>query len=501
MVVFGTRMRSALCVILSLTVASPAWSQAQTQAPNAEHPKATETPPNNSTAVTDQTLTIFGRRRAGNNVKNVRIDPSRASSCTFMEGYDAAYDSIVQDYLDEHDSMRDEDDKNFSDTSPSGNARSGARSTLPGMEGELAPGEQAAACHPSDRNFAAGRNFIQRNDRSLRDAFAAFDEKKYETALELFRKSYVKMGYDAAALMLGKMYLMGLGAKPDSKEAILWLTKAAEAPFDPQKDVQGFDEEDPGYMTSRADAAMLLGRIHLTGEGVPRDTKAARKWYMKADQFGFIPGTHIVGRLFEAGTGGDASIKEAVKYYTKAGKAGYAQSQYAMGVILYDGAEGVAADRKLAADWWSHAAKRGHPDALYEMGRLYDLGEVVAADQQKALVYYKEAALKGQADAQVSIGTFFYTGEIVGQDHAVARKWFQMAAEQGNPDGMFNLGVMLSKGEGGGADRAVALIWFRLAEQEGLDKAGKAANALEPKLTPEEKARASSVLKELKAAG
>ena len=110
-------------------------------------------------------------------------------------------------------------------------------------------------------------------------------------------------------------------------------------------------------------------------------------------------------------------------------------------------------------------------------------------------------ALAGQADAQVAIGTFFYTGEIVGQDHAIARKWFASAAEQGNPDGMFNLGVMLSKGEGGDADRAVALIWFRLAEEMGLEKAGKAASALEPKLTDEEKARANSVLKELKAAG
>ena len=36
---------------------------------------------------------------------------------------------------------------------------------------------------------------------------------------------------------------------------------------------------------------------------------------------------------------------------------------------------------------------------------------------------------------------------------------------------------------------------------EAAEKAGKAASALEPKLTDEERARANSVLKELKAAG
>ncbi len=492
MVVVGRSIRTALCM-LALTIAAPAWSQTTTEAPKAEAPK-TEAP-------SPDTLTIFGRKRNGNDPDVIRIDPSRASSCAFMEDYDPAYDPVVQGYLDDFNVRRDEDDKNFSDNSPGGNARSGQRSSLPGMDGELAPGEQGPACNPSDRNFAAGRSQIARRDRSLREAFAAFDEKKYEEALVLFQKSYVKMGYDSAALMEGKMYLMGLGTKPDSKQAIMWLTKVAEAPFDPTQDVQKWEEDDPTYMTPRSDAAMLLGRIYLTGWGVEKDAATARKWYIKADEFGYVPAAHIAGRMFEDGIGGETDMKNAVKYYTRAGTAGYAPSQYAMGVILYDGADGVPADRKLAAEWWSHAARRGYPDALYEMGRLYDLGEVVAADPQKAIVYYKEAALKGQADAQVSIGTFFYTGEIVGQDHAVARKWFQSAAQQGNPDGMFNLAVMLSKGEGGDADRAVALIWFRLAEEMGLEKAGKAAAALEPNLTDEEKARANTVLGELKAAG
>ena len=140
------------------------------------------------------------------------------------------------------------------------------------------------------------------------------------------------------------------------------------------------------------------------------------------------------------------------------------------------------------------AAKRGHPDALFEAGRLYDAGTVVAADPQKAIVYYKEAALKGSPEAQTALGTYFYTGEIVGKDLAMARRWFLYAAENGNPQAMLNLGVMFLNGEGGDKDRATAYALFQLAERAGLEAGHDAAAMLEPGLTADERARAEAIL-------
>ena len=488
--------------LMGLAMIGTAGAQSQTTAPPAAQPAQAQPAPD------AQTMTIFGKRRQRGNPQAARIDPNVSSTCAFMNDYSASGDDMVQDYLNDysaHDNTSndlpgtDETDPNtpgthFNDTSPSGDAAHNTSVTLPGMVGpDGQTTERTGACNPSDKNFAAGRNYIARNDRSLRDAFAAFDAKDYPKALDLFKKSFDKMGYDTAALMEGKMYLAGLGTTRDTKQGIFWLKKVAEARFGPG-DRQRFDPANPDYMEPRSDAAMLLGRIYMIGWDVPKTPKEAKRWYMKADEFGFIPGTHLVGRIFSTGYGGERNMPKAVTYLKKAGEVGYARSEYELGVIYYDGDDGVPQDKKLAAQWLLEAAKRGDADALYAVGRMYDLGDVLPEDVDKAIVYYKEAALKGQPEAQNALGVFFYNGEVVAKDLVIARKWFEMAARNGEPEAMFNLAVMLAHGEGGAKDLAVAYVWFRLAEQSGMEKGGAAAREIEAKMSPDERARADKVL-------
>jgi TPR repeat protein len=202
-----------------------------------------------------------------------------------------------------------------------------------------------------------------------------------------------------------------------------------------------------------------------------------------------------VGQIYENGYAGERNLPKAVSYFKKAGIVGYAPSEYELGVIYYNGGDGVAENKRLAADWLYQAAKRGNANALYALGRIYDLGDALPADPQKAVVYYKEAALKGQPEAQNALGLLFYTGEIVGKDPVVARKWFLQAAKGGNADAMFNLGVMMVNGEGGDKDLVLAYVWFRLAGEMGLKKASAAAKELEARLTPEDRVRADALLK------
>lgn len=511
---FGSRLSGCIAVaalVLAVPVALQTYAQDTTPKTAAQSGQASSSAAASSSEDT-QTITLFGKKRKPGDPTQARIDTQSASSCGFMNTYNSANDPMVQNYLqsfgaDDNDSSLPPDTNpsdpngagtNFKDNSPYGNAsqdNAANANTLAGMQvgpsGALNTPDQAGACGPSDKAFAAGRNYIARNDTSLRDAFAAFDAKDYAKALILFKKSYDKMGYDAAALMEGKMYLAGLGTPRDVKQAIIWLKKVAEGKYDGG---QSFNPDDPDYMSGRSDAAMTLAKIYMTGNGVPRDSKEAKHWYSKADEFGFIPATHLMGEIYEYGYAGEKSLPKAVSYFKKAGTVGYAPSQYELGVILYNGGDGVAQDPKQAAQWLLEAAKRGHPGALYAVGRMYDLGEILPQDSQKAIVYYKEAALKGQPEAENAMGLYFYTGEIVAKDLVIARKWFELAAKQGEADAMFNLAVMLANGEGGPKDMAVAYVWLRLAEKSGLEKAGPAAKELEGKMTPEERARADSVL-------
>jgi TPR repeat protein len=502
-------MAGGLILAMTLTGVSVSFAQNQDVAASRS---ATD-------SASPQTVTIFGKKREKGDPTITHIETHDADSCGFMNNYDPANERVVQDYLKSFygdytsttaGSMTDSSGANepgmrFKDNSPFGNAaeeNAADHNTLPGMQvgatdnngRPVDGGGDGGACGPSDKAFAAGRSYIARKDTSLKEAFAAFDARDYPKALELFRKSYAKMGYDSAALMEGKMYLAGMGTKPDTVQAVTWLRKVTEARFEPG-DVLHFNPDDPTYMNTRIDAAMTLAKIYMTGYGVPRDANEARRWYIKADDFGYMPATHTVGQIYEYGYAGEKAQAKASSYYKKAATAGYAPSMYALGELYLRGGEGVNADPKTGAQWLLEAAKRGHADALYAVGNMYDLGDVLPHDAQKAVIYYKEAALKGQADAQDAIGLMFYTGEGVGQDLTMARKWFDLAARQGNDDAMFNLGAMLANAQGGAKDMALAYVWLKLAQMSGVDKAGPVVVTIETKLTPDERRTADAILK------
>lgn len=103
----------------------------------------------------------------------------------------------------------------------------------------------AANCGGADRRFAAGVNRILRKDKTLALAFEALDRKDYAAALVQFNAAYSKIGYDAAALMLGKMHLYGMGTPRDTAQAMLWLKKVVDARYDPVQDRFRFDPPGP----------------------------------------------------------------------------------------------------------------------------------------------------------------------------------------------------------------------------------------------------------------
>ena len=506
----GAVMGAVLALAASVATAQTGGEAAQAQAQSSSA----------SSVQSGPVVTIFGKRATHAAPNRTVIGTTSASSCGFMDTTNSANDEALQDYLtdfygddanqmEEQSAPTDISGNNPTNNSPAANtirnnapygdaSRDGSTNTPAGIgEPGAAPASltpDSASCGPSDQAFAAGRSYIAQHDHSLTDAYAAFDARDYPKALAMFKASYDKMGYDVAALMEGKMYVAGLGTPRDMDKGIAWLKKATEAPFDPKMAIR-FNPDDPDYMNSRIDAAMTLAKIYVTGFHVARNPPEAKRWYLKADGFGFVPASHIVGQIYENGYAGEKNLPKAVTFFKKAGIVGYAPSEYELGVIYYNGGDGVGQDKKAAADWLYQAAKRGNANALYAIGRMHDLGDTLPADPQKAVIYYKEAALKGQPDAQNALGLLFYTGEMVGKDPVTARKWFLQAAKGGNADAMFNLGVMMVNGEGGAKDLVTAYAWFKLADEMGLEKGAAAAKELEGKLTPEEKAKAEALLR------
>ncbi|MDC7683308.1 SEL1-like repeat protein [Asticcacaulis sp. BYS171W] len=497
-------------LILSVAVSATAQTTTQTQTQNktpAPAAKTTEQTPapaakteeksaSGAEDITD--VTVFLKKKSSVPQQNMRIDTRSASSCGFF-GSDGSADYMA-DYIRDFTGSNDASDPNsFDENSPNGDAsRDGGTSFFDQNQAaaDSESGEPSTGgCTTTDRAFAAARARIARNDTTITEAFALFDQKKYPEALAMFKKSYDKIGYEDAALMIGKMYLYGMGTQKDSKQAVYWFRRVAERPFDINKEIHKFDPKNPEAANTLAEANLTLAKIYLTGYGVPKDQKEALKWFERASYIGYIPATKTVGDMYYNGVGTTKDVKKAVKNYQDAAKYGYAPAQYALAEILYTGEGDIKADRKMALAWYNESAKANHPGGLYALGVAYDAGEGVPADQQKALGFYKEAAIRGNADAQNAVGTYFYQGgSLLPKDDTAARQWFEVAAKNGQTDAQFNLAVMYMKGEGGPKNLVNAYLWFAMARKGGHENATAALKAVQAQMTEADKAELSKLL-------
>lgn len=346
-------------------------------------------------------------------------------------------------------------------------------------------------CEYADAVYMRGREHILSRDKSLAAGFAAMQHKDYATAIAQFTLAYKKIGYADAALMLGKIHLYGLGTPRDTTQAVKWFEEVVAIPYHPVYMRMRFDPDHPELMSPRVEAAMRLANIYRDGAGIKPDAAAAREWYAKAADSGYAPAAHILavdGLLRK-----DRDVDKALDYLKEAAETGYAPSLYHLGRQYYLG-EGVAQDRKMAGAYFVAAAKAGNADAMYAAGLMYDQGDSVAVDQGRAVAYYRNAAVKGQPDAQNALATYFYAGEVVAQDRDTARRLFNEAALRGQADAMFNLGVMMGLGEGGARDAAMSYVWLSLAKASAHARADEALLAVKPQLNAQDLARADAIL-------
>lgn len=454
----------------------------------------------------ESSVVVKGKRgAAGDNseviaAKSKVLARDRASSCAFMSGYSSSDDDVMLRYMSDfnHTGTLADPAEYFNDRSPDGDASKGA-DARPSADFAPAPDQYgnsaSVACGQSDMRFAAGRNRILRKDKTLANAFAAMDRQDYATAMAQFKAAYDKIGYDAAALMLGKMYLYGMGTPRDAKQAAHWLQQVVDTRYHPTFDRLKFDPANPDLINERVEAIMLLAKMNLLGIGVPKNAEEVRKWYAKAADVGYAPAASMLGVAYLTGFGGRKDVAQARARLQEAGEEGYVPALYELGRLYYSGDDGLPQDYKMAGAYFSAAAKAGHVEATYAAARMYDLGYGVAPDQQRAIALYKQAAVKGHPAAEGALGTYFYEGKLVPQDYVTARKLFNEAAKRGQPDAMFNLAVMTMEGQGGNKDMALAYVWFSLAKSAGYADADAALKAVAPQLTAQDKVRVDAVLK------
>ena len=186
----------------------------------------------------------------------------------------------------------------------------------------------------------------------------------------------------AAQTALASCYDLGMHVKPDGKESIRWLTKAAN---------QGY-----------APAEYELGRIYLYGRGIDTDYAQALMWERKAAEQGDPRAQRDLAFMYERGFGVAADPAQAAEWNRKAALQGNAEAQLHLAKGLNEGV-GVSKDPEEARKWYAKAARQEQPVAQLELARE-SAGQ---GNCPVAVHWYEEAAGHGQAQAMYELGRLY----------------------------------------------------------------------------------------------
>ena len=210
-----------------------------------------------------------------------------------------------------------------------------------------------------------------------------------------------------AETTLASCYDLGMHVKPDGKESIRWITKAAN---------QGY-----------APAEYELGRIYLYGRGIPADYGQALIWERKAAEQGDARAQRDLAFMYERGVGVAADPAQAAEWNRKAAMQGNAEAQLHLAKGLDEGA-GVNKDAEEARRWYSKAARQDQPTAQLELARQ-SAGQ---GNCPVAVHWYEEAAGHGQTQAMYELGRLYL--RKCGPDQDKAFKWFKIGARFGSTE-------------------------------------------------------------------
>lgn len=270
------------------------------------------------------------------------------------------------------------------------------------------------------------------------DAYLAFDQGRYLTALDLAQKLADK-GDARAHTLIARIHEEGLGVAKNEALAAQWYKRAAEL-----NDVEGM---------------FAYGVILAEGRGVEKNRVGAAEMFERAARTGHAAANYNLGLLFLKGDGKPENPYRAAQHIRYAAEQGIAAAQYDL-ATLYQTGTGVPFDALETARWLRAAAEQGMAVAQYDYAVLLLKGLGLTIDESKAIDYLKSAADKNIPGAQNRLAHVYKEGVGVKKDTAEAAKWRLIAKAGGIAEdkALDELVAKLPKADRQAAERA-AISW------------------------------------------
>ena len=181
--------------------------------------------------------------------------------------------------------------------------------------------------------------------------------------------------------------------------------------------------------------------------------------------------------MYSNGLGVSQDYAASARYYEIAAKNGHVNAQYNLGRMYVKGL-GVAQDYTKAAELYAKAAEQGHIEAQTGLGNLYYNGRGVERDYTKAAEFYTKAAANGSRAAAHNLGRMYFLGRGVKQDYIKAAELYRKSAAQDYASSQYELANMYEKGLGVKQDVREAIKFYRQAASNGNEKAREALERL-----------------------
>ena len=241
------------------------------------------------------------------------------------------------------------------------------------------------------------------------DAYLAFDQGRYLTALSLAQK-LAEGGDPAAHSLIARIHSEGLGVAKNDGLAAQWYKRAAEL-----GDINGM---------------FAYGVILAEGRGVVQDRVGAGQMFERAARTGHAAANYNLGLLFLKGDGKPENPYRAAQHIRYAAEKGIAAAQYDLATLHQQGV-GVPHDAVETSRWLKAAAEQGMAAAEYDYAVLLLKGLGLTADEPKAIELLKSAAEKNIAGAQNRLAHVLLEGVGVEKNPVEAAKWRLIAKAGG----------------------------------------------------------------------
>ena len=226
------------------------------------------------------------------------------------------------------------------------------------------------------------------------------------------------------------------------------------------------------------------GRAYALGEGAEQDDAEAAQWYRRAAEQGHAEAQEALGTMYLRGEGVEQDDVEAARWCRRAAEQGHVMAIFDL-CLMYGVGRGVEQDDAEAERWYRRFAV--HPNSLMSSVRDVEL------DYSEPVRWWRRAAKKGHAEAQWVMGRLYLQAELVEQDDAEAAQWYRRAAEQGHAEAQQDLGLVYIGGRGVPANRVLAHMWLNISGANGFDSSRSMRQLLEPKMSAAELSRAQEL--------